>query len=83
MKTIAALLLPVIAFASSSLASSDITGVTIKPTGKFDFVTGVIDNKGHNSKEQVSVNRNRFGFLSQGRFVLNVKNQLKNENHRL
>ena len=78
MKTIAALLLPVIAFASSSLASSDITGITIKPTGKFDFVAGVLDNKGQNSKELVSVNRNRFGFLSQGRFVLNVKNQLEN-----
>ena len=78
MKTIAKILLPIIAFANTSLASEDMTVIRIKPTGKFDFSMGVIDNKGHNSTKKISTNHNKYGFLSQGRFTLNVKNQLEN-----
>lgn len=75
MKNFAKMLLPILAFAHSSLAAD---GVTIKPNGKFDFAAGILDNRGYNSKELVSVNKNRFGFLSQAKFVLNIKNQLEN-----
>jgi hypothetical protein len=78
MKTIAKILLPIIAFANTSLASEDMTGIRIKPTGRFDFSTGILDNKNFNATEKVSANHNRYGFLSQGRFILNVKNQLEN-----
>ena len=74
MKNFAKILLPIIAFASTSLASD----ITIKPTGRFDFSSGFIKNKGEKSNNKVSVNRDGFGFLSQGRFILNVKNQLEN-----
>ena len=78
MKNIAKILLPIIAFAGTALASEDMTGIRIKPTGRFDFSMGVLDNKGYNSTTKVSPNHNRYGFLSQGRFILNVKNQLEN-----
>lgn len=78
MKTAAKILFSIVAFAHSTLSSDELTGIRIKPTGKFDFSLGVLENKGYNALEKISTNRNRFGFLSQGRFILNVKNQLEN-----
>ena len=75
MKKFVKILLPIIAFAQSSLAAD---GITIKPNAKFDFTAGILDNRGYNSTELVSVNKNRFGFMSQAKFVLNVKNRLEN-----
>lgn len=74
------MLLPIIAFASTALASEDITGIHVKPVGRFDFSMGALDNKKHNATEKVTTNHNRYGFLSQGRFILNIKNQLENNN---
>jgi len=88
MKNFAKILLPIISFASTSLASE----ITIQPKGRFDFSSGFITNQreqSHNntqsydkekerSNRKGSVNRNGFGFFSQGRFILNVKNQLEN-----
>lgn len=74
MKTFAKILFPILALSQTVLASD----ITIKPTGKFDFTSGFIKNKGDHSNNKVSVNRDGFGFLSQGRFILNVKNQLEN-----
>jgi len=74
MKIFAKILLPIIAFTSTSLAS----GITIKPTGRFDFSSGFINNKGDKAHNKVSVNRDRFGFMSQGKFILNIKHELEN-----
>jgi len=74
MKTFAKLLFPILALSQTVLASD----ITIKPTAKFDFSSGYVRNQGTTSNETVSFNRNNFGFMSQGRFILNVKNQLEN-----
>lgn len=84
MKNLSKIIFPAVILASTILStnsfasSEEMTGIKIKPTGRFDFSTGILDNKGYNSREKISANHNKYGFMSQARFILNVKNQLEN-----
>jgi predicted porin len=76
MKNLIKILLTTVLFSSAVYAEDD--GLTIKPSGRFDFTAGYLNNKGANPKEKVSLNKNNFGFLSTARFILTIQNKLPN-----
>lgn len=80
MKNWSKVFIPLFLFSNTVLATSaeELKGISISPKARFDFMIGALDNKGMNSSEKISPNHHDFGFLSQGRFVLNIQNKLDN-----
>ncbi|MEY3196663.1 MAG: hypothetical protein RLZZ59_29 [Pseudomonadota bacterium] len=76
MKNYYRLLLTTILCSTSVFADEE--GITIKPSGGFDFTSGYIDNNGANPNEKVSANKNNFGFLTTARLLLTIENKLPN-----
>ena len=78
MKKILKILLPILAFAQTSIAAEE-NGLTIKPKGSFDFSIGALKDNGPHTKKTVTANKNGYGFLSSASVSINVENRIEDD----
>ena len=78
MKKILKILLPLLAFAQTSIAAEE-NGLTIKPKGSFDFSIGALKDNGPHTKKTVTANKNGYGFLSSASVSINVENRIEDK----
>jgi predicted porin len=78
MKKIIKILLPVLAFAQTTIALEE-KGITVKPKGSFDFSFGAVHDNGPHDKKSITANRDGIGFFSSAGVSINVENKLEED----